>query len=187
MANQPPSQVNVQVSPGAAAVAAAQAAARGVTGEGVGVVRNIQVVSDKDNNTILIVATPAEYSIIEAALKKLDVPQRQVVIEATIAEVPVGAVKRTRTTPSAEIMALATPYAADARSISSSTTKFPMAPGTASGAAFFGGSPPQDASAASPAVRAMPSVARLDTDPIIVQVCRPLPIVFDISSKGVCL
>jgi len=51
------------------------------------VIRNIQVVSDKDNNTILIVATPTEYSVIEAALKKLDVPQRQVVIEVTIAEV----------------------------------------------------------------------------------------------------
>ena len=88
VANQPPSQVNVQVTPPAgSALAAAQAAARGVTGDGVGVVRNIQVVSDKDNNTILIVATPPEYSIIEAALKKLDVPQRQVVIEATIAEV----------------------------------------------------------------------------------------------------
>jgi general secretion pathway protein D len=87
VANQPPSQVNVQVTPAASALAAAQAAARGVTGDGVGVVRNIQVVSDKDNNTILIVATPPEYSIIEAALKKLDVPQRQVVIEATIAEV----------------------------------------------------------------------------------------------------
>jgi general secretion pathway protein D len=88
VANQPPAQVNVQVAPGAAAVAAAQAAARGITGgDGVGVVRNIQVVADKDNNTILIVATPAEYSVIEAALKKLDVQQRQVVIEATIAEV----------------------------------------------------------------------------------------------------
>jgi general secretion pathway protein D len=55
--------------------------------EGIGVVRNVQVVADKDNNTILTVATPAEYSVIEAALKKLDVPQRQVVIELTIAEV----------------------------------------------------------------------------------------------------
>ncbi len=55
--------------------------------DGIGVVRNIQVVADKDNNTILIVATPSEYSVIEAALKKLDVPQRQVVIEVTIAEV----------------------------------------------------------------------------------------------------
>jgi general secretion pathway protein D len=55
--------------------------------EGIGVVRNVQVVADKDNNTILIVATPAEYAVIEAALKKLDIPSRQVAIEVTIAEV----------------------------------------------------------------------------------------------------
>jgi general secretion pathway protein D len=55
--------------------------------EGIGVVRNIQVVADKDANTVLIVATPAEYQVIEAALKKLDVPQRQVAIEVTIAEI----------------------------------------------------------------------------------------------------
>ena len=66
----------------------AAAAARAVaSGDGIGVIRNIQVVADKDNNTILIVATPSEYSVIEAALKKLDVPQRQVVIEVTVAEV----------------------------------------------------------------------------------------------------
>jgi general secretion pathway protein D len=56
-------------------------------GDGVGVVRNIQVVADKDNNTILIVATPTEYAVIEAALKKLDLPQRQVAIQLTIAQV----------------------------------------------------------------------------------------------------
>ena len=55
--------------------------------EGLGVVRNIQVVADKDNNTLLIVATPVEYMVIEAALKKLDVPARQVAIEVTIASV----------------------------------------------------------------------------------------------------
>ena len=49
--------------------------------------RNLQVVADKDNNTLLIIATAAEYSVIEAALRKLDVPQRQVVMEVTIAEV----------------------------------------------------------------------------------------------------
>jgi general secretion pathway protein D len=80
-------QVNVQVQPTPAQSAAQAAAARGLTGEGIGVVRNVQVVADKDNNTILIVATPSEYSVIEAALKKLDIPQRQVVIEVTIAEV----------------------------------------------------------------------------------------------------
>ena len=71
----------------------AQAVARALTNTpvgadgGVGVVRNIQVVADKDSNTILIVATPAEYQVIEAALKKLDLPQRQVLIQLTIAEV----------------------------------------------------------------------------------------------------
>ena len=56
-------------------------------GTGTGIVRNLQVVADKDNNTLLIIATAAEYSVIEAALRKLDVPQRQVVMEVTIAEV----------------------------------------------------------------------------------------------------
>jgi general secretion pathway protein D len=50
-------------------------------------VRNIQVVADKDNNTLLIVATAQEYLVIEAALKRLDVPSRQVAIEVTIASV----------------------------------------------------------------------------------------------------
>jgi general secretion pathway protein D len=83
---------NASTAANAASAAQAQvqaaAAARAVaSGDGIGVIRNIQVVSDKDNNTILIVATPTEYSVIEAALKKLDVAQRQVVIEVTIAEV----------------------------------------------------------------------------------------------------
>jgi general secretion pathway protein D len=77
--------------PSAAAAAGAAAgtiaATRAIGGEGVGVVRNIQAVADKDQNTILVVATPAEYSIIEQALKKLDVPSRQVMIEVTIAQV----------------------------------------------------------------------------------------------------
>jgi general secretion pathway protein D len=55
--------------------------------QGNGIVRNLQVVADKDNNTLLFVATAAEFSVIEAALKKLDVPQRQVVMEVMIAEV----------------------------------------------------------------------------------------------------
>jgi len=56
------------------------------TGPG-GIVRNIQVVADKDNNTLLVVATPAEWTVIEAALRKLDVAARQVMIEMVIAEV----------------------------------------------------------------------------------------------------
>ncbi len=63
----------------------AQAIARAA--EGLGVVRNIQVVADKDNNTLLIVATGPEYTVIEAALKKLDIPSRQVMMEVTVANV----------------------------------------------------------------------------------------------------
>jgi general secretion pathway protein D len=69
------------------AVQRVAAGVAGAAGEGVGIVRNLQVVADKDNNTLLIVATPAEYSLIEQALKKLDVPQRQVLMEVTMAEV----------------------------------------------------------------------------------------------------
>ena len=93
----PPSTVvvNQPPQPGAAAAAILAAAASGAQGapgaqgaQGAqGVVRNIQVVPDKDNNTLLIVATPAEYLIIESALKKLDVAARQVMIEMVIAEV----------------------------------------------------------------------------------------------------
>ncbi|MFO1322729.1 MAG: type II secretion system secretin GspD [Burkholderiales bacterium] len=74
--------------PSAAAVVVNQApgGAPGA-GPGTGIVRNLQVVADKDNNTLLLIATAAEYSIIEAALKKLDIPQRQVIIDVTIAEV----------------------------------------------------------------------------------------------------
>jgi general secretion pathway protein D len=70
----------------AAGVAAGTAAARAAA-EGTGVVRNLQAVADKDNNTIIIVATPGEYAVIESALKKLDVPARQVLIDITIAEI----------------------------------------------------------------------------------------------------
>ncbi|MFO1316078.1 MAG: type II secretion system secretin GspD [Burkholderiales bacterium] len=72
--------------PAPATPAPAPAAAPGAAG-GTGVVRNLQVVADKDANTLLIIATAAEYSVIEAALKKLDIPQRQVLIDVTIAEV----------------------------------------------------------------------------------------------------
>ena len=73
----------------AAGAAGAGAAGRGAAGvaDGVGVVRNVQVVADKDNNTLLIVATPGEYALVEAAIKKLDVPSRQVMMEVTIANV----------------------------------------------------------------------------------------------------
>jgi general secretion pathway protein D len=72
--------------PAAAAVVNTVTGGPGGAG-GTGIVRNLQVVADKDANTLLIIATPAEYAVIDQALKKLDTPQRQVIIEVTIAEV----------------------------------------------------------------------------------------------------
>jgi general secretion pathway protein D len=79
--------VNTENRPSASATAGQTPAPGARPGDGLGVVRNLQVVADKDNNTLLIVATPLEYSVIEAALKKLDVPQRQVLMEVVMAEV----------------------------------------------------------------------------------------------------
>jgi len=47
----------------------------------------VSIIANQDNNSILVLASPQDYRAIEAAIRKLDVPQRQVLIEATIAEV----------------------------------------------------------------------------------------------------
>jgi len=81
------SQTTTGGAPPGTVASTVQRALAGLAPGEIGVVRNVQVVADKDNNTILTVATPAEYAVIEAALKKLDVAQRQVAIELTIAEI----------------------------------------------------------------------------------------------------
>jgi len=83
----PPSQAQTAQQAQTTTTTTATTTTRGVAGEGLGVVRNIQVVADKDANTLLIIATGPEYQIIEAALRKLDVPSRQVVMEVTMAQV----------------------------------------------------------------------------------------------------
>jgi general secretion pathway protein D len=47
----------------------------------------INIIADQDSNAILVMASPRDYRGIEAVIKQLDAPQRQVLIEATIAEV----------------------------------------------------------------------------------------------------
>jgi general secretion pathway protein D len=47
----------------------------------------VRIVPDDENNSLLIMASPSEFGTIEAALKRLDVPARQVLIEASLAEV----------------------------------------------------------------------------------------------------
>jgi len=46
-----------------------------------------QIIADKGNGALIIVATDSEYETIESAIRKLDVLPRQVLVEATIAEV----------------------------------------------------------------------------------------------------
>ena len=47
----------------------------------------LKIVPNIEDNSILILATPEEYGVISSALKKMDNPARQVLIEATLAEV----------------------------------------------------------------------------------------------------
>jgi len=47
----------------------------------------IRIVPSEENNSLLIMATPSEFGVVETALKQLDVPPRQVLIEVTLAEI----------------------------------------------------------------------------------------------------
>lgn len=47
----------------------------------------VVIIADQDNNSILVMASQQDYRAIEAAIRRLDVAPRQVLIEATIAEV----------------------------------------------------------------------------------------------------
>lgn len=48
---------------------------------------DVQIIADERNNALVILGTPAEYRMIEATLRRLDIIPLQVLIEATIAEV----------------------------------------------------------------------------------------------------
>jgi general secretion pathway protein D len=47
----------------------------------------VRVIADKDTNSLLILATPSDYDVIESAIRKLDVVPRQVLVEVMLAEV----------------------------------------------------------------------------------------------------
>jgi general secretion pathway protein D len=49
--------------------------------------RGPQIIADRNNSALVVVATESEYAVIEAAIRKLDVMPMQVLIEATVAEV----------------------------------------------------------------------------------------------------
>ena len=62
-------------------------ATSGSAGQPIGLARNATVIADKDRNALLIVATPAEYSAIESAIKKLDLAPKMIAIEVQLAQV----------------------------------------------------------------------------------------------------
>jgi general secretion pathway protein D len=82
-----PSQVAAVPVPPRVQPAAPNAGGAGGTGQGTALARNATITADKDRNALLITATPAEYSAIEQAIKKLDLLPRQVMVEVTILEV----------------------------------------------------------------------------------------------------
>ena len=47
----------------------------------------VRIVPNEENNSIVIMATPSEFAVVETALNQLDVTPRQVLVEVTIAEV----------------------------------------------------------------------------------------------------
>lgn len=49
--------------------------------------RGARIVADESNNSLVVLASPEEYRVIEQALRRLDVVPLQVLVEATIAEV----------------------------------------------------------------------------------------------------
>lgn len=47
----------------------------------------VGVIADKSNNALVILATPADFRKVESALRQLDIPPMQVLVEATIVDV----------------------------------------------------------------------------------------------------
>ena len=47
----------------------------------------VRIIADKDTNSLLIMASPADYEVVLDAIKKLDVVRRQVLVEVLLAEV----------------------------------------------------------------------------------------------------
>jgi len=74
----------VQASPPATPMTDAGPAADGISAESQG---EVTIIADQDNNAVLVMASQQDYRAIEAAIRRLDVAPRQVLIEATIAEV----------------------------------------------------------------------------------------------------
>ncbi|MBX9885110.1 MAG: type II secretion system secretin GspD, partial [Novosphingobium sp.] len=76
-------------SPGAPTGASSSAGAYGSPGAGAGAsgAQATRVSADEVNNAVIVYAVPRQYAVIEDALRRLDLPPTQVLIEAAITEV----------------------------------------------------------------------------------------------------
>ncbi|HET9580769.1 MAG TPA: type II secretion system secretin GspD, partial [Usitatibacter sp.] len=63
------------------------AAAFQIPGAGGTTTGEVRVIADKDTNSLLILASPSDYEVIESALRRLDVVPRQVLVEVALVEV----------------------------------------------------------------------------------------------------
>ncbi|HET7730314.1 MAG TPA: secretin N-terminal domain-containing protein, partial [Usitatibacter sp.] len=82
-----PAEIRSGQPPGAPSPAPAAAATFQMPGGTGATASEVRVIADRDTNSLLIVASPADYEVIEEALKKLDVVRRQVLVEVLLAEV----------------------------------------------------------------------------------------------------
>jgi general secretion pathway protein D len=65
----------------------------GATGKLTILGEKISITADKTTNSLIIIASPQDYSVIEEVIKKLDIVRAQVYVEALIAEVTLDKVK----------------------------------------------------------------------------------------------
>jgi len=79
-----PAPTMAAATPASAGAGDAAESGDGIAAESQG---NITIIADQDNNAILVMATQQDYHAIEATIRRLDIAPRQVLIEATIAEV----------------------------------------------------------------------------------------------------
>lgn len=68
-------------------VSPATSAAFQIPGSTGGSSGEVRVIADKETNSLLIMASPADYEVVESAIRKLDVVRRQVLVEVMLAEV----------------------------------------------------------------------------------------------------
>jgi general secretion pathway protein D len=88
------SPLNVRAAPASGLTAGGQDyGSGGVQGSGTkpaggtGILQNVRITADVTNNTVLVYANQESQRIIEQTIRQIDRPQRQIAIEATIAEV----------------------------------------------------------------------------------------------------